>query len=83
MIKSEEIENLANLARLELGVEERAKLAGDLERILAYVSQLGEAKAKPVDADIDDYLNHNIWRADENPSATKSVGDFVRVKKIF
>lgn len=38
-----ELDHLADLARLDLGGVDRVALAGDLERILAYVDRLADA----------------------------------------
>lgn len=44
MLNEEQLEHLANLARLELTPEERRKLNQDLVKILDYVDQIKKAK---------------------------------------
>ena len=88
-----EIEQIAELARLSLKPEERAKLKKDLESILAYVEQL-----KTVPTDCVEPTSHvldleNVFRADEiRPSnirvdvlkhAPHREGHFFKVPKII
>ncbi|HVZ75808.1 MAG TPA: Asp-tRNA(Asn)/Glu-tRNA(Gln) amidotransferase subunit GatC [Candidatus Paceibacterota bacterium] len=68
MISKEEIDGLAELARLTLAEEERANLQKDISNILEYVGQVSgvpaaEAGAVP--------QNHNVMRAD----APRTEGD--------
>ncbi|MFA6257918.1 MAG: Asp-tRNA(Asn)/Glu-tRNA(Gln) amidotransferase subunit GatC [Candidatus Paceibacterota bacterium] len=57
-----DVENLANLARIELTEEEKKDLLSDMESILGYVKQIEEVKIE--DAELD-YKVHNVWREDE------------------
>ncbi len=88
-----EIEQIAELARLSLKPEEKAKLKKDLESILAYMAQL---KAVPTD-DVEPtshVLNlENVFREDEiKPSdiredvlkyAPHREGSFFKVPKVI
>ena len=95
MISKEEIKKLADLARIDIAEKEQEKLAGEMDVILDYISQIkgitGEA----------DLLSHeqdeiiNVMRADENPTASENhgqaliaefpdkEGDYLKVKKIL
>lgn len=88
-----EIEQIAELARLSLKPEEKAKLQKDLESILAYVEQL---KAVPTDhvEPTSHVLNlENIFREDKiHPCdirdeilrhAPQREGNFFKVPKII
>lgn len=63
MISDQDIDNLASLARISLSDEEKAGYKKDLESILGYVSQLGEAPNQ--DPTRADYPLTNVWRTDE------------------
>jgi aspartyl-tRNA(Asn)/glutamyl-tRNA(Gln) amidotransferase subunit C len=56
-----DVENLAELARLEIPNKDKAKVLADLGNILEYVRQIGEVKAKDKKRDFKFY---NIWRED-------------------
>ncbi len=88
-----EIEQIAELARLSLKPEEKAKLKKDLESILAYVAQL---KAVPTDhvEPTSHVLNlENVFREDKvKPSdiredvlkhAPHREGSFFKVPKVI
>ena len=64
MIEYEEVEHLAELARIDMTEEEKKELQGDLENILGYVDQI-----KEVTGEVEPVLSEhrNIMRADENP----------------
>ncbi|MEK7091885.1 MAG: Asp-tRNA(Asn)/Glu-tRNA(Gln) amidotransferase subunit GatC [Patescibacteria group bacterium] len=93
MISDQDIDNLASLARIALSAEEKAGYKKDLESILGYVSQLGEAVNQ--DPAKIDYPLTNVWRTDEEsfPAGTYSPAilaeapetkdDYVVVKKIL
>jgi aspartyl-tRNA(Asn)/glutamyl-tRNA(Gln) amidotransferase subunit C len=86
-----DIENLAELAKIELSDEEKAKLLKDLDSILGYVKQIevvDAPEARP------EYENRNVWREDEPASRVfspdliikqfpDSQDGFVKVKKIM
>jgi len=88
-----QIEQIAELARLSLKPEEKAKLKKDLESILAYVEQL---KAVPTDSvePTSHALNlENVFRDDKvHPSevrdevlkhAPRREGNFFKVPKVI
>jgi len=95
MITDDDIENLANLARISVTDEEKHALAKDLEAILAYVSDIKEpASAVGVDEKKIGILK-NVMRED-GPSHEKGIyteailrevpqkeGGYVKVKKIL
>ncbi|MDO8557517.1 MAG: Asp-tRNA(Asn)/Glu-tRNA(Gln) amidotransferase subunit GatC [Candidatus Jorgensenbacteria bacterium] len=49
MISENEIEHLAELARIEVSPEQKKKLARDLEEILAHVKELSEVTTNSVE----------------------------------
>jgi len=86
-----DIENLAELAKIELSDIEKRTLLKDLEDILTYVKQIESIK---VDDILPEYSLKNVWREDElNPKVfskeliTKQFPDsqdgFLKVKKIL
>ena len=86
-----DVENLANLARLELSAEEKEAMLKDMVGILGYVKQIEAVEADdatPV------YNLKNVWREDEitprdfsNEIIEKqfpaSQDGFLKVKKIL
>ena len=86
-----DIENLAELAKIELSPKEKETLLKDLDGILDYVKQVGEVEVK--DSEVE-YKNKNVWREDELKSPVfsrdliirqfpDSQDGFVKVKKIL
>lgn len=64
-VSTEEIENIANLARLNLNENEKEKLKGQVNQILEYVKKLNE-----LNTDDTEPLSHtleltNVFRKDE------------------
>lgn len=57
-----DVENLAELARIELTQEEKQSYLEDFDSILGYVKQIQEIEA--IDIKKENKL-HNIWREDE------------------
>jgi aspartyl-tRNA(Asn)/glutamyl-tRNA(Gln) amidotransferase subunit C len=93
-----DIENLAELAKIELTEEEKKSLMKDLDSILDYVKQISEVDVKDIEPK---YENRNIWREDlprpergklEERDFSKTIikeqfpdskDSFVKVKKIL
>jgi len=94
MISKEDTEKLADLARIELQEEEKVKLAGEMEAILGYVSQVSSV-AGDSSGEIEVGDNYNVWREDGNatPPGTyskeliaefpESLDNYLKVKKIL
>ena len=92
VIKIEEIEKLAELARISLTEDEKAGLQKDIDGVLLYVGQIKNLKAEMADVSP---VTENVMRTDEvlNASgeyteklinaAPKSENGFVKVKKIL
>jgi aspartyl-tRNA(Asn)/glutamyl-tRNA(Gln) amidotransferase subunit C len=57
-----DVENLAELARLELSMEEKEAMLKDMGGILDYVKQIEEVKIPEVKFN---YSLYNAWREDE------------------
>lgn len=57
-----DVENLANLARIELSLDEKKEILGDMGGILEYVKQIEEIKVDDIEAK---YQVMNVWREDE------------------
>lgn len=69
MLTRDDVNNLANLARIALSEEEKDKLQKDMESILGYVSELQKAPT-PNDSEVDrqnpqNYYLKNVMREDE------------------
>jgi len=86
-----DVENLAELARIELADEEKVGLLSDMEDILDYVKAIEKVKIKNVEIE---YKIYNIWREDEldaRPFSKKLIigqfpnvqDGFLKVKKIL
>lgn len=92
-----DIEHLANLARISIPEDKKEKLSKDLERILAYVSELESVKGLSLGADpaIPKGELSNVLRKDIDPypkgaftqellaQAPKVEDGFFVVKKIL
>lgn len=68
IIKKEDVEYLAGLARLFLTEEEKGTLTEELDKIIGYVSLLSEVEAKV--AVTGDIPITNVFREDEVKSST-------------
>ena len=87
------IDQIAELARLNLKPEERAKLSRDLEAILAYVDQLQALETKKVEPTSHVLPLTNVFRSDVvRPiqirekvlaHAPKREGKFFKVPKVI
>lgn len=92
MIEVETIKKLAALARIAVSPEEEEKLRGDIEAILAYVSEIQRA-GSVVPPSSEKFVN--VMRADVDPypsgmfrevllkSLPERQGDYAVVKKII
>ncbi|HEV7424488.1 MAG TPA: Asp-tRNA(Asn)/Glu-tRNA(Gln) amidotransferase subunit GatC [Candidatus Paceibacterota bacterium] len=56
-----DVENLAELARIELSEEEKKDLLHDMDSILSYVKQIEEVKIEEAEPE---YQVYNVWRED-------------------
>lgn len=56
-----DVENLAELARIELSEDEKKSLLSDLQGILDYVKIIESVKVEAVDPE---YKLYNVWRED-------------------
>lgn len=93
-ISKEDIEKLAQLARIELPEGEKDALVKDLDNIIGFVDEL-----KSADVHLDDHASvgvpHNVLREDNQPhesgtytetllnNAPAREGAFVKVKNIL
>lgn len=86
-----DVENLAKLARIELGEDEKREILSDMDSILGYVKQIEAVKVDDVKTD---YSMVNVWREDRNESREFSQDlitgqfpsaqdNFLKVKKIL
>lgn len=86
-----DIENLAELAKVDLPEEEKAGLLRDMDAIVAYVRQIEEVE---VPDSLVDYEHYNAWREDQEVARDFSVeiihqqfpsaqDGYVKVKKIL
>ncbi len=86
-----DVENLAELARIELSEDEKTALLKDMEGILGYVNQIKEAK---VDEAKPEYSLKNVWREDQlndrdfskeliKEQFPEEQDGFLKVKKIL
>jgi aspartyl/glutamyl-tRNA(Asn/Gln) amidotransferase C subunit len=94
MIKTEEFEHLANLARIHLDEKDKSSLIKEFDSILTYIDALKKVSVS-MDAEGRVGAVKNIMRddvaisVDENArkalidEAPDNVGDFIAVKKII
>lgn len=86
-----DVENLARLARVELGEDEKQEILSDMKGILEYVRQIEDVKIDDVKSE---YNIYNIWREDEimprefsqeliTSQFPDSQDGFLKVKKIL
>ncbi len=86
-----DVENLAELAKLELSQQEKESLLHDMEGILSYVKQIEGVKVEDVATS---EKQHNVWREDtleprefSRESIIEQFPDqqdgFLKVKKIL
>ena len=64
-ITREEVEHVANLARLNLSEEELARMTGQLDTILSYVAKLDELDTEGVAPTTHAFSIQNAFREDE------------------
>ncbi len=86
-----DVENLANLARIELGEDEKRQILSDMKGILDYVKQIEKVNTADIETDYD---ITNVSREDKTDSRNFShdliIGQFpeaqdgfLKVKKIL
>ncbi len=89
-----DIENLAELARLDLNEQEKTNLLHDMEGILSYVKQIEEVEVSEISSEKGFKFLNNNWREDEVlerdfdydsmiAQFPESKDNFVKVKKII
>jgi len=95
MIKTQELEHIAHLARLEYTPEALESLRGDFENIFGYIDQLNEVEASEERQSAAASSVKNALRDDKVTTqnaeytedllaaAPKRNGNFVEVKKII
>lgn len=93
MLNREEVEKLAELARLDLNEEEAASLAADFDAILEYVSEIQSVAAEAQALEVGEH--YNVMRQDGDAhapgeyseallaEAPKREGNYIKVKKIL
>ena len=92
-VSIQDIEKLADLARIRLSDAEKESLARDVDSILAYVDQIKAAPIgdwKPVAGAVKNVMRDDVAVATSNmdrelilDDSPKREGDFVAVKKIL
>jgi len=74
MISKKDLENLAELARIELKENEEKKLLRDLESILKHFDELKEVDTEKVKPMIGGTNLENVFRSDESLNCLSSDG---------
>ena len=64
-ISRKELEHLADLSDFELPVTEAEGLAGDINQIIDYISQLDQVDTEGVKPTYQTFEMENVWREDE------------------
>ena len=93
MVSPENIDKLAELARIAIKEEEKASLAKDIDSILAYVSELQNVEIKKGKKDMPELVNvmredinsheAGIYTKDLLEAAPSKRGEYFSVKKIL
>jgi len=95
MVSKEEVEHMARLARLEMGVRETAKMGKELSSILDYIDELKELDVSKVEPLFYSNILENVARKDVPQTrsaeettlllklAPESEKRFVRVRNIL
>ena len=93
-MNQEEVEKLANLARIKTSSEELKELGEDIESIVKYISQIQEAELS-TDIKNGDSLLRNVMREDGEPHSSgeytqellealpQREDNYMKVKKIL
>lgn len=66
MVSLEEVEYIANLAKLKFSEEEKIKMQEDLSNILDYMKVLNDIDTKDIEVEGMMSTNLNVMRKDEN-----------------
>lgn len=94
-MNTEELKHLANLARLDLSVEELEKYSKEMSEILGYVEKISEVAIDDDSGRLENAGVRNVMREDDEPHETGLYTDdllreapetkdgFVKVKKIL
>jgi aspartyl-tRNA(Asn)/glutamyl-tRNA(Gln) amidotransferase subunit C len=95
MITKEDIQNLADLARIEVGQEEIERFRSSIEDILGYISEVRTVSGEEVSNTLESGTLRNVFREDTVPheagqytegvlanAPDKDLG-YVKVKKIL
>ncbi len=65
-----DIDYVANLARLDMSTEEKAKLGGQLDDILGYFEKLNAVDVEGVEPMAHAHRVFNVWREGDEPGET-------------
>lgn len=68
MLTKDDVNNLANLARIDLTEEEKDKLQKDMGSILDYIAELQKAPNVTESHQTENYYLKNVMRSDDNPN---------------
>ncbi len=79
-LTKKEVEKIAELARLELGEEEKEKFAEDLSSVLGYVQKLSEVNIEKVEPVTGGTNLEGVMRKDDE---TKCISDSQMRKQIL
>ena len=89
----EELQNLANLCRIDMDEKELEAVGGDIASILSYVEHISEATTDDHRAEAG--IHRNVMREDESPTesgihtedilkvAPRTENNFIAVKNMF
>lgn len=94
LMKKEDVEKLAVLARVELSPEELAKIPAQIDEILSYVHKIDSVTADEQNARIESAAVRNVTRPDNFDTAFGNVAaliaaapeaadNYIKVKKIL
>lgn len=95
MITKQDIQNLADLARIEVAEGETERLRSSMEGILNYISEVREVSGGEVEKTLEIGALRNVFREDGEPheagrytdgvleNAPDKEGGYVKVKKIL
>ncbi|MCX6755367.1 MAG: Asp-tRNA(Asn)/Glu-tRNA(Gln) amidotransferase subunit GatC [Candidatus Nomurabacteria bacterium] len=87
-----DVENLAEMSKIELTDAEKQQILKDMDGILGYVKQVEEVQVPDTKME---YAHRNIWREDDSERGAEfsadlikgqfpdKDGDYIKVKKVL
>jgi len=82
MIKREEVQHIAKLARLGITKKEEEKFTKELSSILDYIEKLKEVDISKIEPTSHSFKIENVMREDSLPSTLQTVLSRLKIERI-